>query len=52
MIFELPITVIDHETGEPREVTAIINHITRETTHMPRNAETRPGFDDEVTPDD
>ena len=36
MIFEIPITLIDPETGETNEVTAVINHKTRETSHVPR----------------
>ena len=35
MIHELEITVIDPETGEPRKVVAVINTVTRETTHLP-----------------
>ena len=36
-VFEIPITLIDHETGETRPVTAQINLQTRETTHVPRH---------------
>ena len=35
MIHELEITVIDRETGMPRKVMAVINTVTRETTHLP-----------------
>ena len=35
MIIELPIAIIDHESGEPREVVAVINTATRETSHVP-----------------
>ena len=33
-IFELPITVIDPESGKTIKVTALINNVTRETTHL------------------
>jgi len=36
MIIEIPITLIDRDTGEPRPVMAMINTETRETTHVPR----------------
>ena len=36
-IFELPITLIDSETGKPVAATAIINTVTRETVHRMEN---------------
>ena len=35
MIFEIPIVLIDKETGEPIDVTAVIDTVSRETLHRP-----------------
>ena len=32
-IIEVPITIIDPDTKEPKRVTAVINHATSETYH-------------------